>query len=115
LAFRLSARARRDIDKVLKYSLDQHGRDSAARYQLLLVTAMEELGSQPLHSGSRPVPDRPGVRSYAISHSRLRLPREWRVANPAHQLVYRIASDGGVEILAVIGDSYPPARVRVPP
>jgi len=100
--------------KVLEYSLDKHCRDAADRYQLLLTTAMEDVGDQPLHDGSRPVSERPGIRSYSISHRRLRLPRERRVARPAHQLVYRIASDDVVEILAVIGDSYPPARVRVP-
>jgi toxin ParE1/3/4 len=115
LAFRLSARARRDLDKVLKYSLDQHGREAAGRYQLLLKTAMEDVGNQPLHAGSRPVTDKPGVRSYSISHSRLRLPREQRVVNPAHQIVYRLAGDDVIEILAIIGDSYPPARVPVRP
>jgi len=114
VAFRLSARARRDLDKTLRYSFDKHGRDAAGRYQLLLTTAMEDVGRQPLLNGSRPVRARPGVRSYYIAHSRLHLPREQRVVNPVHQLVYRLAADDVVEILAVIGDSYPPARVPLP-
>lgn len=114
MAFRLSARARRDLDTVLSYSLDKHGGDAAGRYQLLLMTAMEDVGDQPFLNGSRPVRARPGVRSYYIAHSRLRLPREQRVLNPVHQLVYRLAADDVVEVLAIIGDSYPPARVPLP-
>jgi hypothetical protein len=44
----------------------------------------------------------------------LHLPREQRVRNPAHQVVYRLAEDGVVEILAIVGDSYPSARVSTP-
>ncbi len=38
--------------------------------------------------------------------------REQRAGKPAHQLVYRVADDGIVEILAVTGDSYPATRSR---
>jgi toxin ParE1/3/4 len=113
VAYRLSARARRDLDRVIRYSLEKHGRDAAGRYLLLLTTAMDEAGGNPFLQGSRPVIAKPGVRSYAILHSRLRVPKEQRVQSPAHQLVYRCADDGIVEILAIIGDSYPPARLRV--
>jgi len=108
--FRLVARARRDLDKVLTYSLDTYGRDAAARYQLLLITAMEDIGDQPLLVGSRPVAGKPRIRSYAISHSRAHLRRQHRVQNPAHQLVYRVATDGAVDILVTVGDSYPPTN-----
>jgi plasmid stabilization system protein ParE len=47
VAFRLAARARRDLDTVLGYSLEQYGRDAADRYGLLLTTAMIEIGRQP--------------------------------------------------------------------
>ena len=114
MAFRISARARRDLDKILRYSLAEYGRDAADRYELLLTTAMREIGDQPLLTGSRPVRRRPGVYSYSISHTRLRLPREQRVRNPAHQVVYRLADDGIVEILGIVGDSYPAARVLSP-
>ena len=60
MAFRLSARARRDLDKVLKCSLEKHGRDTAGRYQMLLKTAMQDVGNQPLRNGSRPVRARKG-------------------------------------------------------
>ena len=114
MAFRLAARARRDLDTILRYSLEQYGRDAAGRYELLLTTEMTEISDQPVLNGSRPVRRRPGVRSYSISHSRLHLPRDQRVRNPAHQIVYRLAEDGLVEILAIVGDSYPAARVRAP-
>jgi hypothetical protein len=72
---------------------------------------MEEVGIQPLLDRSRPVKGKPGVRTYSLSHSRLRLPRDQLVLKPVHQLVYRIADDNVVDILAVIGESYPPGRV----
>jgi toxin ParE1/3/4 len=110
--FRLSARARRDLSEVLKYSLEEHGRDAAGRYELLLAVAIEDVGNQPMILGSRTVRRRPGVRCHAISHSRSRAMREQRAGKPAHQLVYRVADDGIVEILAVTGDSYPATRSR---
>jgi hypothetical protein len=75
---------------------------------------MQQIADRPLLGGSCPVTSRPGVRAYAIFHSRLRLPRDQRVATPAHQLIYRVADDAVVEILAIVGDSYPAARVTIP-
>ncbi len=114
MAFRLSARARRDLDQALDYSLQHYGPAAAARYELLLITAMREVGDQPDLPGSRPVSRSPGLRSYLVSYSRPRLPSRQRVRNPVHRLVYRVTQEGMVEILAIIGDSYPPARVSVP-
>ena len=114
MAFRLAARARRDLDNILQYILEEYGRDAADRYELLLTTAMREIGDQPRLIGWRPVRSRPGVCAYSISYSRLHPPREQRVRNPAHQVIYRVAGDGVVEILAIVGDSYPPARVSAP-
>jgi hypothetical protein len=75
---------------------------------------MREVGDQPDLLGSRPVSRRPGLRSYLVSYSRPRLPSHQRVRNPVHRLVYRVALDGVVESLAIIGDSYPTARLSVP-
>jgi plasmid stabilization system protein ParE len=111
VTFRLSNRARADLERILRYSLEEHGRDAAARYELLLATSMKEIASLPLLRFSRAVKRRPGVRSYSITHSRQHVPTDQRVRNPAHQLVYRIAEDKIVEILAIVGDSYPAARV----
>jgi hypothetical protein len=99
---------------VLKYSVQKHGHDAADRYELLLTTAMEAVGNQPLLPGSRAVTRRRGVRTYAIARSRLLLPKDQRVMKPVHTLVYRHADDGVAEILAIIGDSYPAARVPIP-
>jgi toxin ParE1/3/4 len=111
VALRLSDRARRDIDDILAYSLDHYGRDTADRYGLLLTTALQAVGRAPQILGSGFVNRMPGVRTYSIAHSRLRTPGERRVRQPVHKLVYRLANDGVVEILAVVGDNYPPARV----
>jgi plasmid stabilization system protein ParE len=110
VAFRLAARARRDLDTILRYILEEYGRDPAGRYELLLTTAMTEIGDQPGLNGSRPVRNRPGVSVYSISHSRLRLPRAQRARNPARQIADRLAEGCGVEIPAIVGDSDPSAR-----
>jgi hypothetical protein len=78
------------------------------------MIAMEEVSDEPFLRWSRPVPGKQDVRSYAIAHSRRRLPRDQRVVVPAHQLVYRLNVGGGVEILAVVGDSYPAERIALP-
>jgi plasmid stabilization system protein ParE len=114
MAFRLAARARRDLDRVLKYSLEERGRDAAGRYQLLLKIAMEDVERDPFLPGSRAVGGTKNIRCYSISLSRSRMPHALRVLRPAHQLVYRFASDDVLEILAIVGDSYPAARVAVP-
>ncbi len=111
---RLTARARRDLDKILQYSVREYGHDAANRYELLLTIAIEEIGNDPLLRGSREVRRRPGVRTYSISHSRAHVPKELRVRSPAHQLLYRLVENGIVEILAITGDGYPAGKVAIP-
>jgi toxin ParE1/3/4 len=110
VAFRLSDRARDDINRILAYSFEAYGRDAADRYNLLLTTAIEAVGNHPDLIGTLPVRRKPGVRWYSISFSKAHVPRGQRVRNPGHKLVYRLAGDGVVDILAVVGDSYPSAR-----
>jgi toxin ParE1/3/4 len=110
VAFRLSQRAREDIRRILVYSFEAYGRDGADRYNMLLTTAIEAVGNHPDIIGSLPIRRKPGVRSYSIAHSKGHVPRGQRVRNPGHKLVYRLAGDGVVDILAVVGDSYPAAR-----
>ena len=37
----------------------------------------------------------------------MQVPRDQRIANPWHKIVYRVAKNGVVEILAVVGLSMP--------
>src|SRR5271166_5541083 len=80
---------------------------TSTRSSYTVLIAMEEVGDQPVLTGSRPVRRGPGVRWYSISHGRAHLPPGQRVRNPVHQLVYRIPYNDPVEILAIIGDGYP--------
>ena len=52
MAFRLSDRARDDINGILAYSLRAYGRDAADRYNLLLITAMELIGYNRFAAGA---------------------------------------------------------------
>jgi hypothetical protein len=71
---------------------------------------MEAVGNEPLLRWSRAVAGMTNMGCYSISWRRSSLPRAQRVAHPAHQIVYRRADAGVVEILAVVGGSYPAAR-----
>ena len=67
---------------------------------------MEYVGADPRRTGARPVKRIQGVWCYDIRYSRSRLPKERRVRDPWHVLVYCLDDDGAVAILAVVGRSY---------
>jgi toxin ParE1/3/4 len=46
----------------------------------------------------------PGVRAYPLSLARRLVPPEARVRNPRHIVVYRLTTDGMVEILGLAHD-----------
>ncbi len=111
MIFRLTDRARRDIDEVLAFSLMRHGRAAADRYELLITTVLGEVSRNPQLVGSHNHTSLAGLRSYSLALSRNKVARENRVRAPAHKLVYRVAEDGVVEILGVVGESYPIERL----
>lgn len=96
--------------EILARSAFDYGDDRAANYRALLEAAMEDVGTDPQRFGARLVRRVAGVWSYEIRHSRNRLPRERRVQDAWHQLVYCLDEDGVVAILAVVGRSYPAGR-----
>ena len=110
MPYRLSARAERQLAKILDYSETTYGSAAAGRYELLLIASLEVAGSDPDIMSSRAVPGVSRARSLAIRHCKNRLPPDVRVGNPWHQIVYRQAPDGMVEILAVVGESMPAER-----
>jgi toxin ParE1/3/4 len=105
--YRLTEAASRHVDEILDFSLRTYGRTAADRYDLLISAALIDIGADPMRPGSNAVPGVPGLRDYQIRHSRTRTPPGQRVANPYHKLVYRVADDAFVEILAVVGVSLP--------
>ncbi len=110
MAFRFTPQARQDAGKILAFSLLNYGEDAAKRYELLIKIAATKVAQSPDLYGSVKVDRRPGVRSYALAHCRKLAPPDQRIANPAHKLVYCVATDGVVEILAIVGTGYPAGR-----
>ena len=65
---------------------------------------MAALGDEPDMLGSVEVPRLSGVRAYPARLSRLRVEPTRRVAAPRHLVIYRLASDGIVEVLGLVHD-----------
>ena len=65
---------------------------------------MAALGDDPDMLGSVEVPPLPGIRAYPTRLGRRRVEPARRVAVPRHLVVYRVASDGVVEVLGLIHD-----------
>jgi toxin ParE1/3/4 len=104
LAYRLTQAAEDQLDAVLLDSARAHGLDAAGRCSLLILTAMSALGDNPRLPGSSDIPRLPGVRAYPTRVSRMRVEPGRRVGAPRHLIVYRVASDGVVEVLGVVHD-----------
>jgi toxin ParE1/3/4 len=104
VAYRLTRAAEDQIDAILIDSARLHGIAAAGRYNLLVLTAMAALGDNPSLPGSSEVPRLPGIRAYPMRFSRMRVEAARRVGTPRHLIVYRVASDGVVEVLGVVHD-----------
>jgi toxin ParE1/3/4 len=104
LAYRLSRAAERQIGAILLESVRTHGTGAAGRYGLLLLTIMQALGDDPALPGSIEVPRLLGVRAYAARFGRRRVEAALRVREPRHLIIYRVGSDGIVEILGMAHD-----------
>lgn len=77
---------------------------------MLLAAAMSDLAASPKRLGTRRVSGTAGILVYDLWYSRNRVPRGKRVRDPWHKLIYWELPQGGVEILAVVGRSYPSGR-----
>jgi hypothetical protein len=80
---------------------------AADRYGLPIQTALDEIGANALLRASRPIPGQDNVRDSELRQSRARVPPTPRVTNPRHKVVYKVAANGVVDILAVVGSSLP--------
>ena len=103
---------------ILARSLQDFGPAARDRYAALLLQAMRDVADNPLRTGAtlEPALD-PTCRFYHIRHSRPRVPTPpGRVKEPRHQLVFELAADGIVDIIAIVPDPVPRdvamARIR---
>ena len=104
MAYRLTRAAEEQIDAILLRSARTHGLEAAGRYGQLLLVVMARLGEAPDMPGSVDVPRLSSIRAYPTRLSRLRVGPSRRVGAPRHLVIYRLASDGVVEILGLVHD-----------
>jgi len=96
---KITRRARREITRILVHSEAEFGRDARDRYEILIFTAIADVGINPNRPGSRA---RPELGRDALSWH-LRLSRERArtdtgiVNDPRHLIFYRV--EAGVVII----------------
>jgi hypothetical protein len=96
--------------QILVKSAFDYGDLHADNYQLLLATAMDDVAAHPERLGAQSLRGFPEIWGYDIRLSKNRVPRNNRIRNAWHKLIYTRGQDGVVEILAVVGRSYPSGR-----
>jgi toxin ParE1/3/4 len=101
LTYRLLGGAEEDIDRILLRSAREWGFEAAARYDRLMRAVFSAVGASPALPGSRDVA---GARVYPLRLGRRLVSSEVRVSRPRHLVVYRVATDGVVEILGLAHD-----------
>lgn len=106
-AWRLSTAAEDDIVALLAYTQDRFGDTARRHYEVLLVTGLRCVSTDPECHGSAARPELgETVRSYHLRHarSRARTAGGW-VRKPRHVLLYRRVKSGLVGIGRVLHDS----------
>jgi toxin ParE1/3/4 len=107
LNYRLLGGAEDDIDRILLRSAREWGFEAAARYDRLVRAVFSAVAEFPARPGSREVA---GVRVYPLRLGRHLVAPEHRVGRPRHLVVYRVGTDGVVEILGPAHDRMLPDR-----
>jgi len=104
IEYRLAGPAEAQIDDILAWSQDRFGERARERYAALLVTAMEDLAADPQQAGvSWTRLGQIEVGLYHIGHSPGHVEDPaGRVGGPRHIVVFRVGSDGIVDILGFI-------------
>ena len=110
MKYRLVGTAEGQIDRILLESARGFGIQAAGRYHSLMIAAIAAIAESPFYPGSRPVRRVAGVRVYPLRLARGLVDRRHRVAQPRHLILYRVGSDGVVEVLGVIHDRMMLAR-----
>jgi toxin ParE1/3/4 len=104
LSYRLLAGAEADIDRILLESAQAFGVDAAERYDLLMRSVFAALAAGPDRPGSQAVTKAACVRVYPLRIGRRLVAPEHRVGRPRHIVVYRVGSDGVIEIIGLVHD-----------
>jgi toxin ParE1/3/4 len=104
MPFRLVGSAEAEVAHIILESAERFGEEAAERYELLILTAFAALGECPARPASREVEGAPGMLVYPLRLARALVERRFRVRKPRHVVVYRVGSDGVVEILGVAHD-----------
>ena len=104
MSYRLLAGAEADIDRILLESARAFGVDAAERYDLLMRSVFAALAAVPDRPGSQEVTTAAGVRVYPLRIGCRLVAQEQRVGRPRHIVVYRVGSDGVVEIIGLAHD-----------
>ena len=92
----LSPAARRDLRDALRWSETKFGHAARLRYEILIVQALRDIGSDPVCPGSAEGPELmiEGARTYHIRLSRDRAKAALGVVhNPRHFIIYRRRED----------------------
>ena len=71
---------------------------------MLIDVAATAVGDDPCLPGSSEVAGAGGVRAYPVRLSRRRVAPAVRVRTPRHLLLYRVAEEGGVEVIGLVHD-----------
>lgn len=110
--FRLSLEAQEDIEAILAWTHTEFGVEILRRYEELLVQAMLDLADDPGRAGTLQRPElAKGAFTYHLRHSRDRVSRcVGRIRKPRHFLLYRVGTDGYLEIGRILHDSMDLAR-----
>ena len=99
--YRLLGGAEGDIDRILLCSATQWGFEAAGRYDRLMRAVFAAVAAFPALNGSHEIA---GVRVYPLRLGRRLVSFEQRVTRPRHLVVYRVGTDGVVEILGLAHD-----------
>ncbi len=85
-------------------SARQFGVEAAVRYNKLILAALTAVGASPGLAGSKPVPRLQNVRMFPLRLAGRFTALDDRVSRPRHLVIYRVASDGVVEVLSLVHD-----------
>jgi toxin ParE1/3/4 len=103
----LAPAAQRDIQRALKWSEENFGKQAALRYRALLKQALRDIEADPERPGSieRTEIMIAGARTYHFSFSRPRVGSAGVVKAPRHFLLFRRTGLGVVEVSRVLHDA----------
>ncbi|WP_027060529.1 type II toxin-antitoxin system RelE/ParE family toxin [Mesorhizobium loti] len=89
--FRLAASAEEDIVELLSYTAANFGESARIRYERLLITALRDVASDPIRTGSVARAELgDNIRSYHLRHSRDRARTDHGIVQrPRNLLLYR--------------------------